>query len=527
MLPSWFVGGAVNEGFLPAGVHVFPVTAWIALEATNAVAAGDPTTNVQWTKVDGLSVTLDTALPTSAVSIDDVIVGATQWRSTGGDTVSLRQAGGGALPPLPVGRDDAVRKVNGSIVVRVDMASIGAGAFVLDCRPGNIRDGSGSMTSATIAKSAATASADQFAAGYVGVVGGSPFAGGGAAAEVDAEIVHVPHDPGGYVGGTGGPASAAGWRTEFGVYNGGILPLPPDSGAALQFSPVAATARNELRVALSPAQRTAWLGPLSGPLTVGGQVQLAATGLTPAARSVSLPTVTWNGSDPLPALAVPTDGWTASAEDRTRELRPGVLPGGQATVRLTATDGTVTRTLELVRGRHDGSQVVAPAGTPPFLSVPPPKAYEPYVPPPAPPGGTQPPPLPENPGFRPPPTPRPQTETPKKTTTVRVLTSRVRAQKGRIAVRVRNLDTKATTRARIEVRTRSRYRIGNRKARVVTVVSRQTISLRKGQTRTYRLKLGKDATSLLRSRSSVSTTVRVVPTKSTQATVSRTLTVRR
>ncbi|MCK9249754.1 MAG: hypothetical protein M0P31_12380 [Solirubrobacteraceae bacterium] len=470
-----------------------PVEVWVAVEASNAVVPGDPTSNVQVQKLT-TTVQIDTNDDVNPPVIGDLQLAATTWRATGGP-IRLRQAVGGSLPQLPVGRNGNLRSVNGSVYVHVDMSSTASGFFALDCQPGNVVDHSGTIHSEALGKSLVGAGeADPFRVpGFVGRTAPAGYVGAGDDASVDAQILHRAR-PGttewGYVRPdgqpNGGPEPTSGWVSGSGDYNAGVLPVPRRSGEALTLHH---TAGNELRVRLTPDQVDAWLGPDAGDtVDVSARVQVSATGLAPAEREVTSAVEDWDSTDgELPTFALPGAGWTATSDTGALTLRPGTLAGADgASIVLTADTDGGPRTLELVRGRLVGSTIEAPAGNPPFLRVPPPPVYEPYVPPPTGGGGgdgcgdTPPPIIGDgggggDAGFRPPPpgpivTPpaddAPKAKAAKKRTTVRITKSSLRRRSGRIPVTLRNLDRKATTRARVEVRTRGRYRIGKRKARI-------------------------------------------------------------
>ena len=58
----------------------------------------------------------------------------TSWTVTGDGPVAFSQAGPGSLPSLPVGINDGLVPVAGSIVVKPKLANL---RFVMDCQPGS------------------------------------------------------------------------------------------------------------------------------------------------------------------------------------------------------------------------------------------------------------------------------------------------------------------------------------------------------------------------------------------------------
>ena len=58
----------------------------------------------------------------------------TTWTVTGDGPVAFSQAAAGSLPSLPVGLNDQLVPVAGSIVVKPKLANL---RFVMDCQPGS------------------------------------------------------------------------------------------------------------------------------------------------------------------------------------------------------------------------------------------------------------------------------------------------------------------------------------------------------------------------------------------------------
>lgn len=131
-LPASLPRTGYDLGLLKAGVNPIPSRVWIAIAAANATPA---------TQVRELTVTASTTIRVAAggrfVSGTPIVVRIpipnTTWTATGGGPVSFAQAGAGTLPNLPVGSNDLVVPVSGSIVVKPTLARL---RFVMDCQPG-------------------------------------------------------------------------------------------------------------------------------------------------------------------------------------------------------------------------------------------------------------------------------------------------------------------------------------------------------------------------------------------------------
>ena len=120
-------------GIFSPGYNAIPSRVWIAIAATNAVPA---------VQVRELSVVASTTIVVDGggefVSGTPIVVTIpipdTTWTVAADGPVTFSQAGPGTLPQLPVGVDDALVAVTGSIVVKPQLANL---RFVLDCQPGS------------------------------------------------------------------------------------------------------------------------------------------------------------------------------------------------------------------------------------------------------------------------------------------------------------------------------------------------------------------------------------------------------
>lgn len=120
-------------GIFRKGFNAIPSQVWIAIAATNAAPA---------TQVRALTVRASTTIRVNAggafVSGTPIVVTIpipnTTWTLAADGPVNFSQAAPGTLPALPVGVNDTVVPVTGSIVVKPKLASL---RFVLDCQPGS------------------------------------------------------------------------------------------------------------------------------------------------------------------------------------------------------------------------------------------------------------------------------------------------------------------------------------------------------------------------------------------------------
>jgi hypothetical protein len=132
-LPPSLPKTGYDLGIFKAGQNLIPSRVWLAIAATGAAPA---------TQVLELSVTASTTIKVSAqgsfVSGTPIVVTIplpdTTWTVDGSAPVAFSQAGPGTLPSLPVGLNDQVVPVGGSIVVKPKLANL---RFLMDCQPGS------------------------------------------------------------------------------------------------------------------------------------------------------------------------------------------------------------------------------------------------------------------------------------------------------------------------------------------------------------------------------------------------------
>lgn len=131
-LPETLPRQGYELGVFSPGLNLVPSRVWVALRGAGLAPAS---------QVFALTVTASTTITVDAggnfVSGTPIEVTVpipdSSWTVTGAEPVAFSQAGAGALPPLPVGIDNAVVPVAGSIVVAPKLADL---RFVLDCVPG-------------------------------------------------------------------------------------------------------------------------------------------------------------------------------------------------------------------------------------------------------------------------------------------------------------------------------------------------------------------------------------------------------
>jgi hypothetical protein len=122
-------------GIFHSGYNEVPSKVWIAIAASNATPA---------TQVRELSVIASTTITVQGGEGSEFVSGTpivvtipipdTTWTVAADGPVTFAQAPAGSLPDLPVGLDDKVIAVKGSIVVK---PSLGGLRFVMDCQPGS------------------------------------------------------------------------------------------------------------------------------------------------------------------------------------------------------------------------------------------------------------------------------------------------------------------------------------------------------------------------------------------------------
>lgn len=164
-LPASLPKTGYDLGIFSAGLNQIPSRVWLAIAAANATPA---------TQVRELSVTASTTIKVNAAGafvsgtpiVVTIPIPSTTWTAAGTGPVAFSQAGPGTLPNLPVGLNDVLVAVNGSIVVKPKLANL---RFVMDCQPGSTTAPFRSLTPA-VAAPFATLEAD------VPVVAGKPKA---------------------------------------------------------------------------------------------------------------------------------------------------------------------------------------------------------------------------------------------------------------------------------------------------------------------------------------------------------------
>ncbi|MCK9249744.1 MAG: hypothetical protein M0P31_12330 [Solirubrobacteraceae bacterium] len=466
---------AYDAGYIHEGAGQLPIDGWIALEGVNT-AEGVTGPIAFSTVADTFGAFGNSSATFVPPAIDDVV-----WTAAGG-SLRVRQAPATTMGPIPVGRvNDAPITVNGTLFIRMVMDD---GLRVrVDCQSGGSLDNGATHTTEPPVTLGSVR-----VPGYAGDVDGADLADP-VDADVDNETL---------------PRAAAG---------------------------VARTVTNTtVRVRLDATQAAAWLG-------VGGTVPVTASFDVHGARSVQgSRTVT---SDPIDVevaggaqtveIPVSVGEWTPTGDD-------GVDLRADDRITLTADVAGTIRTLTLdrdtsVRPANQGypfARIVGPdprsddeaagggGGTPTTPTL---------TPPPIDGGG-------DGDGFRPPPsgTPTP-VDTPKataKTRSVQISSGSLRRKNGRVSLKLLNR-IKGATSGKYRIVTRSKYRVGkSKKAKRITVVAYKKFKLKSRRSATFKPRLSKAATQLLRTRKSVKVTITVVPTKAkTQATTTKRVTLRR
>lgn len=499
-LPDWIETFGYDSGFLQDGT-VVPLNGYAAFEATNTVegvaapVAFDTAMTADLEVVNGQVVE-----SSSSLMVDPAELPVVEWTAAGGP-ISVRQAPGTTMAPIPVGRTGGDVRVNGSVYVEANLDAASPGLRLsFDCTVGD--------QATTGAGGQGADHTDRLARNLAGTAGAS-------ADPADATLRSP--DFAGTVSGGGTPGSLG--DVDLAATSNSIGRA--GSGVATQL------ADGRLGVRLTPAQVTAWLGN-GGPATIGGTVALTGDRSTQGTQTATMaPT-----SVAVPAAAQPLEfslPISATTWSPAGDLGVDVRTGD--TVTLTAVVGAETRTLTLARATthrataYPFARVLGPdPRTPPAPGTG--GGVSPGNPPVIGGGAIAPPPAVVPPAATPPMTaPKPTT----KTTSVRITAATLKRAKGRLGVTLANLVKGAGTTGRFTLVTKAKYKVGKaKKAKRIALLKTTRFSLPKGKRRTYAVKLTKDGAALLKGRRSVKATLTVAPTKNvTQKTVSRTVTVRR
>ena len=154
-LPPSLPKTGYDLGVFKAGHNPIPSRVWIAIAAANATPA---------TQVRELSVTASTTIRVASSGrfiagtpiVVRIPIPDTTWTVAGSGPVAFSQAAPGTLPSLPIGINDQVVPVAGSIIVKPTLANL---RFIMDCQPGTTAAPFKSLTPA-LAEPFATLEAD-------------------------------------------------------------------------------------------------------------------------------------------------------------------------------------------------------------------------------------------------------------------------------------------------------------------------------------------------------------------------------
>jgi hypothetical protein len=434
-----------------------PVRAWLALEATNTaegVTAPIALSTVARTHVE-VTASNQVDEERSSIVVVQAAVPTLTWTATGGE-VQVRQAVGDSLPPIPVGRGGANVPVHGSLYVEATLG--GDLKLFLDCLQAD-QVGQGSSFADLLPGTLGVFGVP----GWTGAVDGSPVPGA-----VDADVLLSQPPPRAQVG---SPASLAGVS---------------------------------LRLRLTSAQRTAWLGsatsvPVSGAVVVHGAGSAEETQTVPFSRTVTVP----SGGPVSLSLPLDPSTWTSLSDG-------GVSLRSDRVISLEATVGGVRHTLTLTRvvagEAYPFARLLETVAATPIATA---------VPTVAPPVATV------------APTPV-ATVTPKPAVVAgkaAVRSTKLKVAAKRVAVSVRCTGATAC-KGTLRLRTASKLRLGKGARRIVSVSALTKYSVRAGATATVRLSLSRDGRSVLAAHRSVRVHVEVKPAGGASAS-KRALTLRR
>lgn len=488
-LPDWIETFGYESGFLRDGSRI-TLNGYAAFEATNTVEgvqAPTPFSTVLEARISTQAGLVDESA--SSLLVAPAPIPTLTWTATGGP-VTVRQAIGTKMGPVPVGRTGGMVRVNGTVYVE---AELGAEA-----------DGTRLSFDCTVGDQATTSGGGQ-GADHTDRLPGS----------LTGQALRSPNFSGVVAGGPG--AGALTDPVDLAVETSALRRAPAGVAASVEGADVV--------LRLTPDQVTAWLGN-GGSATITGSVPLQGLRSVQGAQSapVTSTTVTTPAAgQPLTVtLPLAPTSWTPQGDD-------GVDVRTADQIVLSALVGGTPRGLTLQRSATFASAAY------PFAHV---LGPDPRTPPPPSTGGPGPtnPPTIDLPGggtIAPPPvlaTPAPA-PTPKpaaKTTSVRISAATLKRSNGRLKVALSNLVRSAGTTGRFSLVTKAKYRVGKKKAARITLLKATRFSLPKGKARTYAVKLTKDGAALLKARRSVKATLTVTPTKNvTQRTVTRSVIVRR
>jgi hypothetical protein len=130
-LPEWLVKYGFDFGILKGGYNEIPVEVWFATRGTNTTE-GTRILNFETLANTDITASGDIFVDATPIEYNVPALPAQTWTRRGGP-VQLRQAGGGSLPPLPIGPGGRLQQPKGSLVIS---AHIGPVTITLDCMPG-------------------------------------------------------------------------------------------------------------------------------------------------------------------------------------------------------------------------------------------------------------------------------------------------------------------------------------------------------------------------------------------------------
>lgn len=136
-LPQWVGEYGANLEILKPGLNEIPTKVWVALAGDNTSQA------VQVLQLQTIARTTVTPNPdgTNTVTPIEVTIPLpdTAWTAGTIGAAGYRQAGAGALPPIPAGPGGALVTPRGSVFIQPTLA--GGASMPFDCQPGTRGDG--------------------------------------------------------------------------------------------------------------------------------------------------------------------------------------------------------------------------------------------------------------------------------------------------------------------------------------------------------------------------------------------------